>query len=492
LLSAGPAPGIQLVEETKYGDFIWRPYSFYGLSGDDAPWANFAYYIGTQKYPTGIVLNAIPGVYNLQSLVSVPQNPAPCSLLGKGRATTIFQCNAAGSGIYAHRNVGYGVQFGAPDQQETGSLKYFKVDGSNAPVNTIGLDCGDGWGMKIDVACSEFNATQTYTSTNGTFTPGTAVPPLGFPIMFATSPAPPGFTIGVPYYVFSVTTNTFKLSATPGIGPAISTAGSGGGSITGTVPLYHTNRVFFSEKQEIRAQLRHNSFAALFDTQVPTHDHSQEYNEIHLTIFCDSNQDGVIISAGVNLGGSDLNIVGNMAFTSSMIAGQPTNNVAALKFVGDDSLTDQSRMFSGRIRMKVEGNAGNGSGSVYPFAIWSDGEGYIRASGMNICHSITPNNLVAAGAEFTARGILQDNSAMITVPTPAVPGTGGGTVLNQFPYDIALYSTGGTGVSYTLGNTAVPTTSGFITVIPSGGTITVAYTTTPAWTWVPIGVVLAT
>jgi hypothetical protein len=486
----GPAPGIRLIEEMPDGRFIWRPFSFYGLAGDDAAWANFAFSIMTSKYPFGTELKAISGLFNLQTLVTVPQNPAPHSLRGVGRSNTIMQPTTAAGGIYMHRTIGYGAQFGQTDQQELGHLTGIKVDGTNAPLNCIGLDIGDGWGLDVDVAVANFTATQNYSSSNGTITPATAVPPVNFPIFFLGT-APPGFTLGIPYYVFSNTSTTFTLVLVPGVGPAINTAGSANGSITGNLGFHHCNQVFWAEKQTIRAELRHNSVAALIDTLVPTHDHSKEYNVWRFSIFCDSNQDGIVFATGVNLGGSELHIQGNMAHTSSNTAGQPTNNVAALKFVSNDSVADNSRLYFADLHMKVEGNPGNGTGSVYPFSIWSDGQGYIRDAQGRFTHSLTPNNLVAAGVEFSIRGSNVDNSNLITVTTPAMPATGT-AVENEFPYDCLVYSTGGTGVSYTIAATVVPAlTSGFIGLVPSGGSITPNYTTAPAWTWVPAGVLIA-
>lgn len=498
-ISAGPAPGIDLIQEVDYGDFVWRPFSFYGLSGDDAPWANIAYTLGCQKYPNGINLHAIPGNYNLQSLVTVPQNPSPtvqngsvCSLIGRSNGSTVFFCNAAGSGIFAHRTKGYGRQYLAPDQQELGRIEHFTVRGDNAPVNTIGLDVGDGWGLRVDAACSNFTATQTYTSNNGTFTPATAVPPVGFPIMFVSGAAPPGFTLGIVYYVFSVTPTTFTLSRTVGVGPAITNAGSASGSITGTVPFYWVNRTFWAEKQHVIMSLRHNSLAGLIDTQVPLNDVSHEYNIAKFFIFCDTNQDGIIIANGTNTGGMDINIMGNMDLTSSTTAGQPTNNVAALKLIGHSQNTPDnlSRLYDGRLCMKVEGNPGQGTGSVYPFALWADSFGYVRDMGWNFCHSLTPSALVALGQEFSVCGLQQDNSGQITITTPAMPGNNG-IVENEFPYACAVYSSGGTGVVYTIGATAVPVSSGFIGIVASGANISPSYTTPPSWTWVPVGVVVA-
>lgn len=64
---------------------------------------------------------------------------------------------------------------------------------------------------------------------------------------------------------------------------------------------------------------------------------------------------------------------------------------------------------------------------------------------------------------------------------PAIP-TSGSAYTNPFPFDCAVYVTGGTVSAIAIGGTATGLTSGQF-FVPAGETITLTYTAAPSWTW---------
>src|SRR5216683_6332936 len=175
---------------------------------------------------------------------------------------------------------------------------------------------------------------------------------------------------------------------------------------TGAIGFVMSNDLFWCEKSWYRLQLYNNTQAALLTTGVPGSDHSNEYNIYDINMFCELNQQGVVVD-GTNQGGSELHLRGNMQLTSA-VSGAPTNNIAALTLRNTIG-SPESRWYEGQIWMKVEGNSGVGGGSVQPYTLYSDGNGYIRqCSGAIHASSLTPaqwNN-----AEFTFRGLIADSS----------------------------------------------------------------------------------
>ena len=53
---------------------------------------------------------------------------------------------------------------------------------------------------------------------------------------------------------------------------------------------------------------------------------------------------------------------------------------------------------------------------------------------------------------------------------------------NPFPFDCAVYITGGTVTAVAIGGTATGLTSGQF-FVPAGETITLTYSAAPTWTW---------
>ena len=263
-------------------------------------------------------------------------------------------------------------------------------------------------------------------------------------------------------------------------------------STPGSIALNIVNRVFWTEKGRFRAQLMNNATAAVLDTAVPAKDHSHEYNFYDFNIFCNEDQQGVVVANGVNNGGCVLWLHGNMSLTSST-GGTPTGNVAALTVTGDDGSGDGSGFLASEIVMKVEGNRGIGQGTTYPYGIlFGSGENSIKDCHGLIAHSLSTSNL--NGGEFSFRGRISGDAGLALI-YPGAPGSGqtsssppavpaSGTALQNYGPDQTVYVSGGT-VSGIAVNT-VPTgkTSGTF-FVPAGGVITLTYTAAPSWTWVP-------
>ena len=64
---------------------------------------------------------------------------------------------------------------------------------------------------------------------------------------------------------------------------------------------------------------------------------------------------------------------------------------------------------------------------------------------------------------------------------PAIPASGT-AYTNPFPFDCAVYITGGTVTAVAIGGTATGLTSGQF-FVPAGETITLTYSAAPTWTW---------
>lgn len=163
LNTAGPAPGIPLVIQ-MLDRVVWFPYSAYGLSGDDAPWAAVA--VATVlNSPFCNRLVAATGQFNLKSLgplgfggIELPGYNFNFEGQGYG---TVFNMFVAGIGLYCHGTTslltGYHVQGNGT------KMRGFVVDGTNVPSNSqsIGVDIGDAPDLEIDCVVQNFIATGT-------------------------------------------------------------------------------------------------------------------------------------------------------------------------------------------------------------------------------------------------------------------------------------------------------------------------------------------
>lgn len=173
---------------------------------------------------------------------------------------------------------------------------------------------------------------------------------------------------------------------------------------TGSIGAYQNNFLvgsFWTEKNcGIKLALSNNATAMIIDSTGGSPSH--EYNEFHISMFAQKDQQGIVVQNGVNMGGSRLLMYGNMSDTSSG-TGTPTNNVAMLSFLGANS-----RWYYGDINVKVEGNGGHGGGT-FPWTIFSDGNGYIRQCSGRISTSL--NDIKMNGAEFGFQGFIAGNTA---------------------------------------------------------------------------------
>jgi hypothetical protein len=421
----------------------------------------------------------------------------PVSVRGCGAVTVI---NVVGSciGLSYHRTAGYGGQFGLPAQPHVGFIKDLTIDLTNAGVGATGLDVGDGWGHDVDVSVQNGTLTQSYTATHASpcvFTVTTA-PANGFATILSGT-VPTGFTAGQLYYVVARTSTTFELSAVPG-GTAINSTTTGSGTHTATIPFRITNRVFWTEKGRFRIQSANNSIAGIMDTLVPGNDISHEYCDWDFTIFCASNQQGIVISGGANVNGRCLHIQGNMANSSSLTA-TPTNNIAMLTLSGTDGPggpppNQGSRLYSTTLRTKVESNQGDGPVSgAPPYGLFSDGNGYIKQTDGRIAHSLTGS--VWNGAEFSFSGIIvgDPNLSQLNPTAAGSPGTttgatpwpGFGVQQQNYGPDATVCVSGGGTTGVSISNQATGLSSGAF-FVRAGGSITVNGSgATPSYKWVP-------
>ena len=343
----------------------------------------------------------------VQNTTTTPNNGGqPVSLCGAGASTRIYPVGAGVTGVYMHRTVSYGGQFGHPAQQMTGFVRDLVIDGTNATGASVGLDYGDGWGYNFDLAVQNF-------------------------------------------------------------------------STAGAIGVRQINNLFWTEKNgPIVLRLSNNTTAMYITTALaPTGDHSSEYNTYYITQFCQANQQGVVVD-GVNMGGSHMWLQGNMSLTSSS-SGTPTGNVAALSIINAAGVTpaDGHRWYEGTFWIKCEANPGNGSGTTYPYLMYSDGTGFVRmCSGAIYQSNLTNSNW--NGAEFSFSGPIGDANLSTAWPSTTLPASPG-TWQNKGPNALACVS-GGTVSAISVNGAATGLTSGAFYVC-AGGTITVTYTVAPTF-----------
>jgi hypothetical protein len=267
-------------------------------------------------------------------------------------------------------------------------------------------------------------------------------------------------------------------------------------SASGSIAAYQQNTLapsFWLEKNTgIYLNLSNNDTAFVIDTGAGSN--SAEYNEYHICMFCQVNQNGIKLINGINMGGSNLFLYGNMSRTSAASGNPPTNNVAML------TLLNGSRWYYGTIMAKVEGNDGQQVGTnTYPWTIFSDGNGYIRQCDGRITTSL--NDIKMQGAEFGFDGFIGGNpSGGLLFPT-GVSGSGGtstsppalpasNTWFHNTSVGQSVTITGGTVSSIKVGtpttNITLPTTTGNFN-FPPGAYFNITYTVAPTMVMVPTG-----
>lgn len=267
---------------------------------------------------------------------------------------------------------------------------------------------------------------------------------------------------------------------------------------TGAVGIQFQQDVFWCEKWRFWVELQNNTTAMYQTTNIPGSDHSHEYCYFDVNMFCNQNQNGIVID-GVNMGGSQLYLRGNMCQTTAA-SGAPTNNVAALTIKNTTGQNNgESRWYFGEIFIKVEFNQTPQfpTGSVAPYGIFMDGV----ARGIQQCfgfigHSLTASNL--NNAEFSFKGgtggdpnLSQafpgapgSQSTVNAGAQPAVPASG--TIQQNYGPDAIVCVSGGTVSGVTVNGQPTGLTSGPF-MVGAGGSITLNYTVAPTVNWAAAG-----
>lgn len=227
---------------------------------------------------------------------------------------------------------------------------------------------------------------------------------------------------------------------------------------TGAIGVQQINRVFWTEKNhDINLRLSNNTTAMYITTNLaPGGDHSSEYNMYNVSMFCNANQQGIVVD-GVNMGGSYIWIRGNMSISNGSAAAPP-GNIAALSIINAAGVTDVDghRWYAGGIFMKVEGNTpGNGSGTTFPYCMFSDGVGYVRQCVVGINGSNLTSS-VWNGAEFSATGNISADPGLLAAQTSSAVYAGGNSTPNGL---VVVGNVGGNGTVMTVTNTGASPTS---------------------------------
>ena len=140
--------------------------------------------------------------------------------------------------------------------------------------------------------------------------------------------------------------------------------------------------------------------------------------------------------------------------------------------------------------MKVEGNAGNGTGSTYPYGIYlGSSNNAIQQCAPIITHSRPTPDL--NNGEFSFRGQISGGSNLSLAYTGApgneaetTPPPAASTTAQQGLTRIRwCMSKGGTVSAITVNKVSTGQTSGGFLI--AGGIITLTYSVKPSWTWVP-------
>jgi len=266
---------------------------------------------------------------------------------------------------------------------------------------------------------------------------------------------------------------------------------------TGARGIRFAQDIFWCEKWRFWVELLNNTTQMYQTTAIPGSDHSHEYNYFDIDMFCNQNQQGIVID-GVNMGGSQLILRGNMCQTTATVL-PPTGNVAALSVINTTGANNaESRWFEGQIYMKVEFNNTPQFpiGTIAPYVIFSDGV----ARGIQMCmgningSNLSPSNL--NNAEFSFFGPIAadvnlaqafpgapgSNSTVNPGSNPAVPASG--TIQQNYGPNAQVFVTGGTVSGVTINGIPTGMTSGAF-YLAAGGSITLNYTVAPTWTWAP-------
>lgn len=509
-----PPPGTTVIQGQPDGSYVVSPLPV-SFGGDDAGQINAA---ALQAYSQGADTNTGQnpgarivfgyGYFNCKSGIVIP---ATVSAQGQGAGSRLM-LNFTGTGVYHHRTNGYGAQFGSPAQQQCGYLRDFVIDGTGSGPGTILLDVGDGIGIDVrGVQLINADSTAAFTSlANGTLTlPAGVNLPNGFPVIMqgAAQPTPTtGAQSGFVYYVANSNGNTCTLQNAFG-GTAVTFTGAGSGTLLCSIGLHITDYVFWSEKSYgYNVLCSNNAIAAVLDTTAPggIPDISLEYNEIIINMFCQAGQQGVAVAGGANLGGCRLKIYGNMSSLPGTLTPVQAS-IAMLTFSGmDPAGQNGTRLYSGELHCKVEGNPGNGSNNFSPYAILcASGNEYVRACFGHITHSLADS--VLNGGEFSFNGMALGDpglsqvypanyvSGLVNPPgtqagQPAVPPSGKNFI--NYAMAMTVYVTAAAGGCTVTKNGASITFAAGVTLpvtMNAGEEYQLTYTNAPATVWMPAG-----
>ena len=191
-------------------------------------------------------------------------------------------------------------------------------------------------------------------------------------------------------------------------------------------------------------------------------------------IFIGSNQAicaGNIVNGvayhGIYLGASNGSITGNQVYSpntsqSSVVAGIFVENPTVGNSVDGNLIDDPNGYMDYGIYANLSAGAvlsarGNTVSGAKTAPIGWNGLGSFKANGNNGYNPTGPQT------------------------APAIPSSGT-AYTNPFPFDCAVYVTGGTVTAIAIGGTATGLTSGQF-FVPAGETITLTYSAAPTWTW---------
>jgi len=246
---------------------------------------------------------------------------------------------------------------------------------------------------------------------------------------------------------------------------------------TGAIGVRQINMIFWTEKcDRIRLRLSNNTTAMYITTNLaPAGDHSSEYNMYDISMFCQANQQGIVVD-GVNMGGSYMWVRGNMSVSNGSLAAPP-GNIAALSIINTAGVTpaDGHRWYAGGFYIKVEGNPGNGTGTTYPYLMYSDGTGYVRqcVGSLNLS-GLTPSNW--NGAEFGFAGAIFDDPNLLAAAGGVVfanPGSSNNVQLRVAgTSQSVVFVANGTQPATPVGGGYLFVNAGALKYIGSAGTVT--------------------
>jgi hypothetical protein len=240
---------------------------------------------------------------------------------------------------------------GSNDQlNRMGIMRDFAVDGTNAVTTglVIGIDCGDGWGGRIDHVYVD-----NFSGTAGT----------------------------------------------------IGTSGTGGtGQVNGSIGWYINNEYYFTEKWNFtNCHARGNTNNIVMDSTVGVNDISHGYNYFDFHMHTVVGAHGLVIKSGVNVYHSQLFLRGNNDAATGTTA-------PVISLIGSDTSgggTDYSQIVQSHINICFETNSGsNGPVSIHFASPSSTGNQIVNCYGIISMTGAYQSANAATGC-FSFGGVLQ-------------------------------------------------------------------------------------